>query len=279
MPEFHLETGTAETHGRFDALPDFVQGVFECLFFTAPRPGDMGEGAGDPCPMCGGELEESSDPAGFVFCPAHGCEFVSDGFAEEVGIDALTPESWAGIEGAARRFMAAHAADLAEACAVPGYDMTRAGHDLVFTANGHGAGFWDRGLGDVGERLSAAARASGEMELTAGDDMRVHVFPRPEPWAGDPEPDPAPLAAVGGRYGAPMGRGAYRQQDGESATVRRVTLDPGGYDAGGAYWGTGAPLWRAVSVDGENLGFVRAPDHAAAVVKFAEMGVASCGTI
>ncbi len=28
-----------------------------------------------------------------------------------------------------------------------------------------------------------------------------------------------------------------------------VRIDSGGYDSGGAYWGLGSPLWRAVSVD------------------------------
>lgn len=28
------------------------------------------------------------------------------------------------------------------------------GHDLWLTSQGHGAGFWDRGLGDLGDRLS-----------------------------------------------------------------------------------------------------------------------------
>jgi hypothetical protein len=36
------------------------------------------------------------------------------------------------------------------------------GHDFWLTRNGHGAGFWDRGLGELGERLSAAARVYGE---------------------------------------------------------------------------------------------------------------------
>ncbi len=31
-------------------------------------------------------------------------------------------------------------------------------HDLWLTENGHGAGFWDRGLGDLGQRLTDAAR-------------------------------------------------------------------------------------------------------------------------
>lgn len=35
------------------------------------------------------------------------------------------------------------------------YDPEQAGHDFWLTRNGHGAGFWDRGLGEVGEKLTA----------------------------------------------------------------------------------------------------------------------------
>lgn len=41
-------------------------------------------------------------------------------------------------------------------------DDRQLGHDFWLTRNGHGAGFWDRGLGDVGERLTAAARSYGD---------------------------------------------------------------------------------------------------------------------
>lgn len=44
----------------------------------------------------------------------------------------------------------------------PEYAAESAGHDFALTRNGHGAGFWDRGLGDLGERLSGAARPFGE---------------------------------------------------------------------------------------------------------------------
>jgi hypothetical protein len=36
-----------------------------------------------------------------------------------------------------------------------------AGHDFALTRNGHGAGFWDRGLGELGDRLTKAAHAYG----------------------------------------------------------------------------------------------------------------------
>lgn len=48
------------------------------------------------------------------------------------------------------------------------------GHDLWLTRNGHGAGFWDRGLGERGDRLSDIARPFGEVHLYIGDDNMIH---------------------------------------------------------------------------------------------------------
>jgi hypothetical protein len=50
----------------------------------------------------------------------------------------------------------------------------RAGHDFWLTRNGHGAGFWDRGLGTLGNRLSAAAKVYSGCDLFVGDDARVY---------------------------------------------------------------------------------------------------------
>ena len=47
------------------------------------------------------------------------------------------------------------------------------GHDFWLTRNGHGTGFWDRGRGEAGERLSEAARKAGERYLYVGDDGKV----------------------------------------------------------------------------------------------------------
>jgi hypothetical protein len=41
----------------------------------------------------------------------------------------------------------------------------RAGHDFWLTRNGHGAGFWDRGLGKVGDQLSEAAKLAGSHDI------------------------------------------------------------------------------------------------------------------
>lgn len=51
----------------------------------------------------------------------------------------------------------------------------RAGHDFWLTRNGHGAGFWDRGLGALGERLTNAASGYRAIDLYVGDDSKVHA--------------------------------------------------------------------------------------------------------
>lgn len=42
----------------------------------------------------------------------------------------------------------------------------RFGHDMALTRNGHGAGFWDRGLpGDAGDVLTAWAKSLGSLHV------------------------------------------------------------------------------------------------------------------
>ncbi len=48
------------------------------------------------------------------------------------------------------------------------------GHDLFLTRNGHGVGFWDRNLGNIGERFTEAANALGEILLYVGDDGKIY---------------------------------------------------------------------------------------------------------
>ena len=55
------------------------------------------------------------------------------------------------------------------------YDEGSAGHDFWLTRNGHGAGFWDRGLDDVGEALTKACEAFGERWIYIGDDARIYI--------------------------------------------------------------------------------------------------------
>jgi hypothetical protein len=54
-------------------------------------------------------------------------------------------------------------------------EPSQIGHDLWLTRNGHGAGFWDRGLGELGDTLTAAAQAMGTCDLYVGDDGALYV--------------------------------------------------------------------------------------------------------
>lgn len=49
-----------------------------------------------------------------------------------------------------------------------------AGHDFWLTRNGHGAGFWDRGAGESGDKLTKAAKVYGNVNLVIGDDGKLH---------------------------------------------------------------------------------------------------------
>lgn len=54
------------------------------------------------------------------------------------------------------------------------YTFESAGHDFALTRNGHGAGFWDRGLGAIGKALTEQCKAYGSFYLYAGDDGRLY---------------------------------------------------------------------------------------------------------
>lgn len=79
------------------------------------------------------------------------------------------------------------------------------------------------------------------------------------------------------RYGAPMGRvsGFLRTAPVKvlptRITVRRVRLDAGGYDGGGAYWGAGTKLWMAMDDGAVWQKWFRSPDCDAAKIKAREM--------
>lgn len=52
-------------------------------------------------------------------------------------------------------------------------DAEMSGHDFWLTRNGHGAGYWDRGL-DTGDALSKAAKTFGSADLCVGDDGLIY---------------------------------------------------------------------------------------------------------
>lgn len=62
-----------------------------------------------------------------------------------------------------------------------GLDLTaiepeQLGHDFWLTRNHHGAGFWDRGLGELGDALTDIAESYGSSDLYVGDDGAIYVL-------------------------------------------------------------------------------------------------------
>ena len=55
-----------------------------------------------------------------------------------------------------------------------GQGAEQSGHDFWLTRNGHGTGFWDRGLGEIGDRLTKDSKAYGSVNLYVYR-KRIHV--------------------------------------------------------------------------------------------------------
>lgn len=83
-----------------------------------------------------------------------------DDFADESVVDAAAD---------CARFVADNQIDLEE---LSDEDI---GHNFWLTRNGHGTGFWDRGLGAVGDRLTAACKPYGERYVYVGDDNKLYI--------------------------------------------------------------------------------------------------------
>lgn len=67
------------------------------------------------------------------------------------------------------------------------------------------------------------------------------------------------------RFGAPLGRPTFTPpRSAPRLYLRRIRLDRGGYDPGGAYWGLGAPLYWYGDDSGAIDGCLRASSRDAA---------------
>lgn len=81
-------------------------------------------------------------------------------------------EHWSEVSAELSAFLLENRADII-AYVAAGRDLEHAGHDLWLTRNGHGAGFWDRGLGELGDRLTDAAHKMGGRPCFVGDGPTV----------------------------------------------------------------------------------------------------------
>lgn len=136
-----------------------VKGYVESMLWSEPCNGTAPDGPAD------GHTHTTNDP--------QDC----DASLEYIGyeIDDLAPSARKEIDKEVRDFVEANQADIDALLAKPGVDETDIGHNFLLTRNGHGAGFWDRGWGELGERLSAAARVYGTMGAYVGDDGMVYT--------------------------------------------------------------------------------------------------------
>ncbi len=63
-----------------------------------------------------------------------------------------------------------------QALRVDNYYLDDIGHDFWLTRNGHGAGFWDRDLGEVGDKLTKIAESFGSVYLYVFKNELYHEF-------------------------------------------------------------------------------------------------------
>ena len=87
-----------------------------------------------------------------------------------LGVDDISVETQAKMISECRSFLEDNAKDVA----LSGQSLSQTGHDFFLSRCGHGAGFFDRGLGQVGTRLQKAARVWGDVNLYVGEDGQVH---------------------------------------------------------------------------------------------------------
>lgn len=141
MPEFILDHGSPEAARKFNELDAFTQGYIEAMFFT-----------------------DASDP--------------DDGDLANATFAELAPAALEKIVSDCARFQAENRADLDEALdtgRINGYDDMGAGRDFWYTRNGHGVGYFDRNLGDIGDVMDKAASKWGQVDLYRGDDELIYL--------------------------------------------------------------------------------------------------------
>jgi len=152
MPEFILDHGTPEAAALFASLNPFEQGYVECMFFTSasdPDDADLAHATfAELAPQALADARED-------------CE----NFRMAVGYSRRGPGSPFGPAGTRWEMYIGDKP----------YTDHQAGVDFWFTRNGHGAGFWDRGLGEVGEHLSKIAKTFGTRDLYRGDDGLIYT--------------------------------------------------------------------------------------------------------
>lgn len=141
MPEFVLDHGSEEAAAKLKRLDPFTQGYVEAMFFTST----------------GSEDDES---------------------LQHATVAELSEKAWNEIRWNCRDFQNLN--DVLLACAYnhPKYNSNAAGRDFWLTRNGHGAGFWNRGLDLTGQLLTERCGPKSpfpETDLYRGDDGLLYL--------------------------------------------------------------------------------------------------------
>jgi hypothetical protein len=161
MPEYILDH-SREGLKTFSQLDEFTQAYVEALFWLSECSGVTTSEFWSP--QVQDDVREGR---------------ISGDIPGDVGVAELAPQTLAHIVADCAAFQDANAALLAQAYEMiadgVAYTPARAGHDFWLTRNGHGAGFWDRGLGEVGDKLSKTCRY-GTQDVYFGEDNRVYIM-------------------------------------------------------------------------------------------------------
>lgn len=141
MPEFILDLGEPDAARSYNALDEFTQGYIEAMFFTETG-------------------------------------YAENGDLEHATVAELAPSTLHDIVTDCAAFQNSNRENIDEATdngRINGYDDKAAGRDFWYSRNGHGVGFWDRQLGDVGDTLDQAAKVWRGRDLYRGDDGLIYL--------------------------------------------------------------------------------------------------------
>lgn len=171
MPQFVMDQEGTVSGNRFEDLSPFLQGYIECMLFTNCASG-----------ISMVEWDEPENQEAVTEGQADGSIPTDSGFGD------IYPDSFmrmfldcSDFQAKARHLLSQVYGHTFSAYVVGDgtlpdshrpawdYDAKAAGRDFWYTRNGHGVGFWDRGLGDIGDKLSDIAREFGEVNAFFGN--------------------------------------------------------------------------------------------------------------
>ncbi|MFA5490958.1 MAG: hypothetical protein WC284_17405 [Candidimonas sp.] len=126
-------------------------------------------------------LMESTDNDQFYNGYVEAIFFTNSGDSEDElndkNLSDFADETITDMKNDCEKFISQNSEILDQAYEVEGVSYTpyQAGIDFWFTRNGHGAGFWDRDLGEIGNKLTKAAKSFKEINPYVGDDGLVYM--------------------------------------------------------------------------------------------------------